>query len=112
VASLQFVIPKLVASALPIETVAAKARAANIDRPRLENKERHAGGHARITCQSPMARFLIDLVRVVAGRAATKGETNLVIACGLAVDAAMTAIEQCKRDGGAAPASHVEKTPY
>lgn len=110
--SLQFLIPKSVANALPIEDVAAKARAALIDRPRLEYNERHAGGQVRITCQPAMARFLIDLVRGVAGRAGAKGETELVIACGQAIHAAMTAIEAEGRDGDTTFSKDIGRIAY
>jgi hypothetical protein len=96
--TIQFYIPRAAADALPIEQIGARARAAGVERPRLEYSTMGVRpGTIRITWRTPMALFLGDELRVLAGKAEAKDDAELLKHCVAAVATVMGAIEPAAR---------------
>lgn len=93
--SVQFTIPRLVVRELDAAAVRQRARDAGVLMPSLEMNDKDAGpSSTRITCQEPIARALIEELRVMAAAAEPRQNWDLVKACAEGVRAALDAIEK------------------
>ncbi len=95
--SIQFTIPRRVASVLDVAAVRARARAAGVPYPSLEMNDKDAGpSKTRITCSEPMAIALLEEIRVHTAAAETRNDLDTLIACAEAVKAAFDAIDKAR----------------
>jgi hypothetical protein len=93
VRTIRFAIPTVVARALPVWDLSARARANGELTPRLEYFEyRYPRREVVLTCAAPMAHFVLRQLRTLADRAAMEEEHTLAAATGLAIASAQTAI--------------------
>src|SRR4051794_27563905 len=96
---IQFLIGKRVATALPVQEIAARARASGnpeLAGARLDYTERHSHGQVRITCQVPIAEFLLDGLVALAE---TERDGYLLTECCLAIAAVRIAINNASTAG-------------
>ena len=91
--TIRFAIPTVVARALPVWDLSARARIAGELGPRLEYFEyRYPRREVVLTCAAPMAHFILRQLHTLADRAAMENEMSLAAATTLAVSAAQRAI--------------------
>ncbi len=111
--SLQFHLPRVVAEALPIETVSLRARASNIpelESARLEYSTRDVPyGQVRVTCSLRIALYLVEELRMLAGQAEERHNSELLIACAQGVTEIFKAIDRGEHQRG--PASGIRPMP-
>jgi hypothetical protein len=89
----RFAIPTVVARALPVWDLAARARIDGELGPRLEYFEyRYPRREVVLTCAAPMAHFVLRQLHTLADRAAMEDEVSLAAATTLAISAARRAI--------------------
>ena len=106
--TVQTYIPRAVADALPIQGIAAEARGAGIDGATLQySNTRWRPAETPITCQLPVARFLMDRLRELAHDA----DAELLEPTGRAIAALEDAIAHpYSPEGG--PADGIRRTPH
>jgi hypothetical protein len=93
--TIRFAIPTVVARALPVWDLSARARINGELGPRLEYFEyRYPRHEVVLTCAPPMAHFVLRQLRTLADRASMQAETSLAAATMLAIEAAQQAIAQ------------------
>lgn len=91
--TIRFAIPTVVARALPVWDLSARARADGELGPRLEYFEyRYPRREVVLTCAAPMAHFVLRELRELADRSAMQNERSLAVATTLAIAAAEHAI--------------------
>ena len=91
--TIRFAIPTIVARALPVWDLSARARINGELGARLEYFEyRYPRREVVLTCAAPMAHFVLRQLRTLADRAAMQDETSLAAATALAIEAAQRAI--------------------
>lgn len=91
--TIQFYIPRVAANALPIETMALKARASNLpglETARLEYSDISVPrpGLMRITCSMTVAQFLANELELLAGDEREKRKTEIETTATLGATAA------------------------
>lgn len=108
--AVQFLIPRSVADALPIDEIKPRARAAGLERASLEYNAKDARGQLRVTCSRVMADFLLEQLRALAERP-QKGvpDPRWPIDCATAIRALGEAIATSLQRG---TATGTEPTPY
>jgi hypothetical protein len=91
--TIRFAIPTVVARALPVWDLSARARIDGELGPRLEYFEyRYPRHEVVLTCAAPMAHFVLRQLHTLADRAAMEDEVSLAAATTLAISAARQAI--------------------
>ena len=106
--TIRFAIPTVVARALPVWDLSARARINGELGARLEYFEyRYPRREVVLTCPAPMAHFVLRQLRTLADRAAMQDETSLAAATALAIEAAQQAIARpaAEADGASPRAS-------
>lgn len=111
--SIQFTIPRRAADAVDFLELRRHGNAAKLPRTTIECSTISAPiGKARITCSMDMAVFLIEALRILAGKASQRADTELVIACAEGVKSAFDAIDKERaRPADESPASHIKPAP-
>ena len=106
--TVQTYIPRAVADALPIQGIAAEARGAGIDGATLQySNTRWRPAEVLVTCQMPVARYLLARLRLLARDA----DAELVDPAKRAVTAIERGIADAySPDGG--PAEGIRSTPH
>jgi hypothetical protein len=98
--TVRFAIPTVVARALPVWDLSARARVSGELAPRLEYFEyRYPRREVVLTCAAPMAHFVLKQLLTLAERAAMDGEISLAAATGLAIASARSALAAPHRGG-------------
>lgn len=93
VTTVQFYVPKRALEALDRSAVAARARAASIERTTYEySTMRTPPTKARITCEMGVAICIVEELKTVIGRS----QGPLVVECTEAIKAALDAMETLK----------------
>ena len=107
--TVQFYMARLVADALPIQGIAAEARGAGLTDATLQySKTRWRPGETLVTCQMPVARFLLNRLQQLAADARASGDAGLIVASMRALEAAENAIAHpYSPDSG--PASGIQR---
>lgn len=91
----QFRISSDVAAALRLETISARAKAANVPNPRLEYSTKDVrGGGYRITCRVPMAVFVNEEIATLMDKA----QGQLVLSLAAAGMAILNALDPARHN--------------
>ena len=91
--TIRFAIPTVVARALPVWDLSARARINGELGVRLEYFEyRYPRREVVLTCAAPMAHFVLRQLHTLADRAAMQDENSLAAATAVAIAAAQQAI--------------------
>ena len=91
--TIRFAIPTVVARALPVWDLSARARINGELGVRLEYFEyRYPRREVVLTCAAPMAHFVLRQLHTLADRAAMDDEVSLAAATAIAITAAQQAI--------------------
>ena len=91
--TVQFYMSRVVADALPIQGIAAEARGVGLTDATLQySNTRWRPGETLVTCQMPVARFLVDRLRQLAADTGATDDETLIVACARAVNAVIEAI--------------------
>ena len=91
--TIRFAIPTVVARALPVWDLSARARIEGELTPRLEYFEyRYPRREVVLTCAVPMAHFVLRQLRALADRATIENEFSLASATALAIESAQHAM--------------------
>jgi hypothetical protein len=91
--TIRFAIPTVVARALPVWDLSARARIVGELGARLEYFEyRYPRREVVLTCGAPMAHFVLRELHMLADRAALQREASLAAAAAIAISAAQEAI--------------------
>jgi len=99
--TIRFAIPTVVARALPVWDLSARARISGELGPRLEYFEyRYPRREVVLTCAAPMAHFILRQLHTLADRAAMEDEVSLAAAATLAISAAQQAIAAPPEEAG------------
>lgn len=104
-ATLQFYVPMKAFVVLGVETIKQRARAAGVERPSLEySRPRRVPSHVvgsvmHLTCQTEMARFLVEELRRIAAVASERRDEDLVVKCAQAVQEISREIDRAERPG-------------
>jgi len=108
---LQVAIPKRAFNALNLERLRAHLAAIGSARTRFEYNEHHAGiGKVRLTCTVHIATGVVDELRVCAGEAEARHDSETLIACAEAVGSIFKAMD-VERDRPAGSSSHTRPAP-
>ena len=106
--TVQTYIPRAVAEALPIQGIAAEARGVGLEGATLQySNTRWRPAEVLVTCQMPVARYLLDRLRLLAAEA----DAELVEPAKRAVSALEAAIADAYSPEGG-PAEGIRSTPH
>jgi len=94
-----------------MERLRAHLAAIGSERTRFEYNEKDAGiGKVRLTCSVHIATGIVDGLRICAGEAEARHESETLLACAQAVAAILKAMD-VERDRPSGPASHTRPAP-
>jgi hypothetical protein len=106
----QFTIPRTVARELDVAAIRRRARDSYAaEAPSLEMNDKNAGpSSTRITCREPVARAIVDEIRVLAAAAEGREDRYMLLDCSVAVREALEAIDNERAKGtGPFPATGI-----
>lgn len=107
VTSIQFYIPRMLASAINFPAIRAAARKVGVVGPVIKYRGlRAVPGKTRVACTPEAAVLLIEQIRGIATAAEEYGDSKLLVACANAIAVAWKAIdERSGRPADESPAS-------
>jgi hypothetical protein len=108
---LQAAIPKRAFDAINMPRLRAHLAAIGSARTRFEYNDKDAGiGKVRLTCSVHIATGIIDEIRICAGEAEKRNDSETLVVCAQAVAAIFKAMDD-ERDRPDGPAAHTRPAP-